>query len=107
MTKIKIKPISVNTVWAGRRFKTNDYKFYEISVMYLLPAMDIPKGKLKVFLEFGLSSKAADIDNPVKPFIDILQKKYKFNDKMIYCLNLKKIDVKKGEEYICFKISSI
>lgn len=107
MTKINIKALSVNKVWKGRRFKTGDYKFYEISVIYLLPAMKIPKGRLKVFIEFGFSSKLADVDNPAKPFIDILQKKYQFNDKMIYSLHLKKVDVEKGKEYICFEIKKI
>lgn len=104
MIKIDIKALSVNRAWKGRRFKTDDYKFYEIGVTYLLPRMNIPKGKLEIFIEFGFSSKAADVDNPVKPFVDILQKKYKFNDKMIYSLHLKKADVKKGKEYICFEI---
>ena len=29
---IEIKPLSVNTAWKGRRFKTDAYKAYEIEL---------------------------------------------------------------------------
>ena len=106
MDIINIKPLSVNIAWQGKRYKTEAYKKYEQEVFYILKKKNIPKGKLKVYLEFGLSSKNADIDNPVKPLLDILQKKYQFNDKKIYELNIKKVDVKKGEEYIKFEINA-
>lgn len=101
---LKIKPLSVNQVWAGKRFKTKAYKDYEEELLWILPDMDIPSGKLKLVVEFGFSSKLADLDNPLKPFIDILQKKYGFNDKDIFELNVKKVLVKKGKEYIKWKI---
>jgi len=107
VANLKIKPLSVNKVWKGKRFKTNDYKSYEQELFLLLPKITIPKGKLKLSLVFGFSSKASDIDNPVKPFVDILQKKYLFNDKMIYQMEIKKVDVKKGKEFIDFKIESV
>ena len=96
--KIKIVPLSVNKVWAGRRFKTPLYKAYEQEMIYMLPKVVIPQGKLKITLVWGISSRLADIDNPIKPFLDCLQKKYGFDDKRIYELNVKKKDVKKGEE---------
>tara|TARA_R110000737_G_scaffold339516_1_gene361553 strand:- start:123 stop:452 length:330 start_codon:yes stop_codon:yes gene_type:complete len=102
--RVKIKPLSVNECWKGRRFKTDKYKQYEKDLRKILLPMKIPDGKLKVFLIFGLSSKLADIDNPVKAFIDILQKEYSFNDRDIYSMELTKVDVKKGEEFIDFKI---
>jgi len=105
--QIKVKPLSVNRVWQGKRFKTQDYKAYEQEVMYLLPPLEIPEGKLYVKYTFGLSSKNSDIDNPVKPFTDILQKKYGFNDRQIYKMELEKEDVKKGEEFIKFLIEEL
>ena len=104
MLKIKIKPLSINDAFQGRRFKTDKYKQYEYDCFYLLPKkIEIPKKKKKeLIIIAGISSKNADIDNISKCFIDILQKKYKFNDKEIYKLSLTKIDVKKGEEYIDF-----
>jgi len=108
MIKIPIKPISVNVVWAGRRFKTYAYKKYERDLLLLLPSrVQIPKGKLTVAIEWGFSSSASDLDNPIKPFLDVLQKKYGFDDKRIYSLNLTKVDVKKGQEYIKFAIHSL
>lgn len=56
---------------------------------------------------FGFSSPLADIDNGLKPFIDILQKKYEFNDKDIVELNVKKEKTVKGKEFILFEILTI
>ena len=47
-------------------------------------------------------SKLSDIDNPLKPFLDILQKKYGINDRDINELLVKKTVVKKGDEFIFF-----
>jgi Holliday junction resolvase RusA-like endonuclease len=100
-----IQPLSVNEAWQGRRFKSKKYKDYEIELFYLLPALDIPKGDLSIEIEFGFSNAAKDIDNPVKPFLDILQKRYRFDDKQIYELYIVKKIVSKGKEYIAFKIN--
>lgn len=107
MQEVRIKPLSVNQVWQGKRFKTKKYKDYERDVMLLLPKIKIPDGKIRIQFEFGFSSKLADIDNPVKPFMDILQKKYGFDDRRVYELVLQKTDVKKGDEFIRFFIDSL
>lgn len=104
MIKIKIKPLTINQCWQGKRFKTINYKGYERSLSYLLPKLEVFKGKLILKLKFGFSSKLADIDNPVKPFLDCLQNKYCFNDRDIYKLIVEKEIVKKGEEFIEFNI---
>ena len=108
MIKIDLKPLSINEAFKGRRFKTDKYKRYEIKLKRLLPEITInDKVDLKIFIEWGLSSLLSDVDNPAKPFIDILQKKYGFNDRYVQELNLRKVKVKKGEEYIKFKIKEI
>ena len=104
---IDIKPMSVNDVWQGRRFKTPEYKKYERDIMLLLKPLTIPEGDLLLNVEFGFSSKASDIDNPVKPFLDCLQKKYGFNDKRIKKMIVSKEHVSKGNEYIYFNIEGI
>lgn len=104
--RIDIKPMSVNEAWQGRRYKTPKYKEYRKDVLWLLPKCEIPKGDLHIDLSFGVSSKLADWDNPIKPFVDILQEKYDFNDKRIVSACVKKELVKKGEEYIEFDITS-
>jgi Holliday junction resolvase RusA-like endonuclease len=107
-TKVNIKPLSVNDVWKGRRFKTDQYTQYALAVSLLLPNnLIIPEGLLRVYYEFGLSSNGGDWDNPVKPFQDIIQEKYKFNDSRIMEATVRKAIVKKGQEYISFKIESL
>jgi len=105
--KINIKPISVNSVWQGRRFKNQEYKRYEKALLLLLPPdLKIPKKrKLEIRIEWGLSSKLADIDNFLKPFIDCLQAKYTFNDRWVYKLVVHKTIVPKGKEYIAFDVN--
>lgn len=104
---INVKPLSVNKCWQGRRFKTQEYKDYEREVLFKLKHMSIPAGKLKIVIEAGFSNKNSDIDNIAKPFVDILQKKYNFNDNRIYKLTLIKSIVKKGDEYMKFEITEI
>ena len=103
--RIEIKPLSVNEVWQGKRFRTDKYRAYQKEVALKLKPMKVGSGKLSLSLRFGLSSKNADIDNPIKSFIDCLQKKYGFNDRQIYRLTVEKEDVPKGQEYIEFTIS--
>lgn len=107
MITVKIKPLSVNEAWRGRRFKTDEYKTYEHSLHYLLPKkIELPVSRYFVVYTFGLSSAVADWDNCIKQFQDIIAKKYGFNDKFITGgIVLKKI-VPKGQEYISFKITS-
>jgi Holliday junction resolvase RusA-like endonuclease len=100
MPKIEVKPLSVNNCWQGKRFKTNEYKAYEKEMLYRLPKIKIPEPPYKVYYEFGFSSAASDLDNPVKPLQDILQKKYKFDDKNIHQMLAERVKVKKGEEYL-------
>lgn len=102
--RIEIKPLSVNQVWQGKRFKTKVYKDYEKEALLKLKPMQVGDGRLSISLRFGVSSKNADVDNPIKPFLDILQKKYGFNDRQIYLLTVEKVDVPKGSEYIEFEI---
>lgn len=105
--KINIKPLSVNEAWQGKRFKTNAYKAYEKKMLLSLPKMAIPTGKMKVVFEFGLSNVCSDIDNPVKPFLDVLQKKYWFNDRNVIEMEVKKVKTDKGKEYIKFQLIGI
>jgi len=106
-TTIHIKPLSINCAFKGRRFKTDEYKAYERAVLFMLPKMSLPEPPYKITLDFGLSNVLSDFDNPVKLFVDILQKKYLFNDKLIMEANIKKIKVEKGKEFVNFNIESL
>lgn len=110
IVKKNIKPLSVNDSWQGKRFKTPKYKSYERELLLILP--NYPKGKkmpdmIRIEFVFGFSSKGSDIDNPVKPLLDILQKKYRFNDSNVWELEVFKKIVPKGEEYFQFQIMEL
>ena len=108
MIQIDIKPLSVNEVWKGKRFKTDSYKIYERVLLHILPKdYKIPESPYELHLEFGFSSDASDWDNPIKPFQDILSKKYKFNDKLIKKGVVTTEKVPKGKEYIKFEIKTL
>lgn len=111
MHKLDIKPLSVNkakSIFRGRMTKTKAYREYERHILLLLPRnIEIPQGNMRVLLKWGFSNKLADADNPTKPFIDILQTAYGFNDHRIYEYSIKKEIVPKGKEFIEFKIESI
>ena len=102
MIKIPYDTLSVNDCWQGRRFKTKMYRIYETNLYNILPDFKIPEGKLKINLEFGFSNTLRDIDNPIKPLLDIFQKKYGFNDKRVFAISIEKKIVKRGEEYFKF-----
>ena len=102
---LNVKPLSVNQAWKGKRFKTNKYKAYEREVIMLLAQVEIPEGELQIHLTFGFSSKLSDFDNPVKPFIDCLQKRYGFNDRMIKRAIIDVENVKRGDDFIRFFIT--
>lgn len=104
MITLNIKPLSVNEGYKGRRFKTDKYKAYEKEVLYTLKKMDIPEPPLMIHYEFGFSTVQSDVDNPVKFFQDLLQKKFGFNDSNVYRIIADKKVVKKGKEYIKFSI---
>jgi len=105
--RIDIKPMSINKAWGGRTYKSNEYKNYEIDLLKILRPMDIPEGDLQIYLKWGFSSKASDFDNPIKPFVDILQKKYGFNDKRIKRAIIDVDHVRRGHEYIEFDITKL
>lgn len=104
--KINIKPLTINQAFKGRRFRTDKYDSFIKDCLLLLPkSIEIPdKANVKLAVEFGFSSKLSDIDNCLKTFIDCLVKKYKVDDRYIQELHVFKEIVKKGDEYIKFKI---
>lgn len=105
---IRIKPLSVNEAWKGKRFKTNKYKAYWNELLWMLPkGVIVPDGKLCLKMVVGYSNSSADLDNAVKPFVDILQERYGFNDSRIYRMELNKVITQKGAEYIAFSLEEL
>lgn len=109
--KVQIKPLSVNKAWRGRRFPTKDYENYKIHLGFELlkfkKDLNLKGKKLSLHFVFGYSNPRSDIDNGLKPTIDIMQKVFGFDDKDIYFLSIEKRVVKKGEEFIEFEFSVV
>lgn len=100
----KIKLLSVNEAWQGRRFKTKNYDSYEKTLLYTLPneKINLIKCYYIIFI-FNFSNKLSDWDNPIKPLQDILQKKYEFNDRDVdIAMVYKNIVPKKDEGFIVY-----
>lgn len=93
---IEEKALSVNKCWQGKRYKTTEYKEYESKLLTLMPKKKVDaEAMLCIEIFFGYKNKLADIDNGLKPLLDILQKKYGFNDRNIFELNVRKAHTEK------------
>lgn len=76
MIQIKIKPLSINKAFRGRRFKTQECKWYEKTLFYLLPKEKMIKGDVSIKYKFFLKyDKVTDTSNLIKLLEDILIKK--------------------------------
>jgi len=107
MIKLNIKPLSVNQAWQGKRFKTPKYLTYETDLLKILPKLNIIDPPYRLNILVGFSSKSSDLDNVLKPFLDILQKKYNINDKDFKILHVEKQIVSKKNDFISFEIVSV
>lgn len=96
--RVEVKPLSVNAVWQGRRFKTKAYKQYEQDCGWFLKAPMI-KGEVEVYYKFYIKNYAmSDVDNFIKPLQDILVKNGLIeDDRKIVKVTAEKI--KSVEEY--------
>lgn len=96
----KIKILSVNGCWQGKRYKTPAYRNYSKTLLHVLPKHTIEHKNLYIIYRFYFSTPLLDIDNPIKPLQDILQLKYKFNDSCItHILATKSVVSKKNEGF--------
>jgi len=102
---IRIKPLSVNECYTGRRFATKKLKAYKKELGYKLPNIKVPFEKISLKLTIGLSNPHADLDNIAKAFCDVLQARYGFNDHQIYWLEMDKVITDKGAEFIQFTLA--
>jgi len=105
--KILIKPLSVNKVWQGRRFKTKDYKNYEIEVLELLKNVKKVSGIVEVKYKFYIKNfSMSDVGNFEKPLSDIIVKAGMIDDdRYVNRIVLEKY--KSDKEYIEIEISKM
>jgi hypothetical protein len=99
-----LKPLSANDAFCGKKVKTAGYRKYEGHLIRTLPDIEIPEDLMELRAVVYYSNKQSDIDNCLKPFIDVLQKRYGFNDNKIYRIRITKVIVPKGQENIAFRL---
>lgn len=108
MIRVNIKPMSINEAYYGRLTETKEYRKYKNDVLFLLPKnIPMPEPPYDLHLRFGFSSKSSDFDNCVKKCVDLIAKKYNFNDKLIKRAVIEVDYVKKGSEYFEFEIFTL
>jgi len=108
MTRVDVKPLSVNDAWKGQRYKTDKYKAYTQKMLWLLPRkIELPEPPYEIYLKFGFSSTLSDWDNAIKQTQDILATKYGFNDKLIRRGVVDTEIVPKGKEFIEFELKHL
>jgi len=90
---VEIKPLLISKCWQGRRYRTCEYKKYTEEVLHLLPKKEMVEGQVGLFLTFYIKNpRQCDLDNFLKPMLDILVKKeYIKDDRYIYFLQAQKI----------------
>lgn len=108
MIQIFRKPLSVNEAYRGKKWRTPKYDLFKRDMNFLLPSdYKIPPPPYVIYFEFGLSSSNSDWDNSIKTAQDCIAEKYGFNDRLIKRGVVDVVNVKKGQEYIKFKIETL
>ena len=88
---LNLSPLSVNKAWQGKRFATAEYKRWTEWGLLLLKKVKRCDEPQKLEITFYLA-KQADIDNPIKPFLDLLKKAGVIeDDRKIEMLVVKKV----------------
>ena len=107
--RLQVKPISANKMFVMRnKHKTADYLAYQNEIRDELMGTAWPFGAEQVsfFVEAGVSTRAADLDNTIKPLLDTFQNIFdEFNDNKVYHIELDKTIVPKGEEFLSVRIT--
>lgn len=113
---LNYKPLSANKMYTMRRKPSWDYTKYKKAWEPILSMHGQPsdidddlwkKLEFKIELNVGVSNKAQDLDNTIKPIQDILQNNIGFNDKQIYEIEAYKHLVPKGQEYMKVRLTTI
>mgnify|MGYP003625191682 FL=1 len=89
-------------------FKTADYKQFQEEMALILMGAEWPfQDKPVLFIVYaGLSNRASDLDNIIKPLLDTYQSIFEeFNDKTVQGIILQRDRVKRGGEYLWVRIA--
>lgn len=102
---IKLKPLSNNRMWQGRRFKTPEYLAYEKELSYLLKGPKI-HGNYKMTINFFLKTFRTDLSNLIKPLEDCFVKAGLIEDDR-YCVELVLTKTKSKEDRFDWRIDGV
>lgn len=108
---IPLKPFSTNKIYgssASGHWKNKKYLKFEKDVKDFIRHKDIilpENGGICFTVFYGISFRF-DLDNAIKPFMDILKVRYGFDDSRIYKIDAEKIKTKRGLEFIEFELKA-
>ena len=71
---IKIKPVSINQAYQGRRFKNTLHKEYEKELLWKLKKGGKIEGKYRMELDFHFKTTKSDVSNYIKLLEDAIVK---------------------------------
>jgi Holliday junction resolvase RusA-like endonuclease len=102
------KPLSINKAWrGGARYRTKDYLQYEKDVLRLLPKNVKIKGEFEIDITFYCKNYSrSDLDNIVKPILDILTKSNIIEDDR-KCVRLQVFKEKSPKDYLEIDITPL
>ena len=109
MHSVKIKALSVNDAWQGRRYKSQKYTKFSNEMnlqLVLLNKPQVPDGPINIHYRFHISNMNTDVDNLIKAFQDVLFKWLEVDDRRIVNLIAGKVKCRKGEEKIEWDITA-
>ena len=104
--RLPVPPLSSNLTKSQQNSISQKKSSFSYRIQKLLPdiAYDFTsESRISITLLLGFRA-CKDLDNGVKYFIDNLAKKYKFNDRQVFELIIRKQVVNKGSEFIEFSI---
>lgn len=108
-----LKPVSVNQAWYRNKTRSRVYMDYiEGWHHYLMGEsidsdIEIKDMRFKVVVHVGFSNRASDLDNVLKPTIDIMQQWFNFDDKQVIHLEAFKHITTKGNDYIYVELHEV
>lgn len=108
-----LKPVSVNQAYYKNRARSRLYMDYIDGWQTYLCGHVIPEDidkkdmRFKVTIHVGFGNRASDLDNIVKPTVDIMAQWFGFDDKQVIHLEAFKHVVPRGSDYIYVKLREV
>lgn len=106
--RLKLKTVSTNKIWAGRKYKTKEAKTFEKDASMLLeqvvPQTILPEGDLTIHFRFG-TTRRKDLSNNIKLLEDVIARHFGIDDRRFSGHTAVRVPVKSGDEFIIFHIT--